>query len=213
MVPTIMRKYQHMKCNLNNEIKSIYLSMTNNMHCCLFSVNCTDITMMRSLQPTEDPRMVNPNMLSKGIDEYFDVGNESAVFEFVCTYVRRIASDASWRKMMKMYPGTPVFNMITPSVNHQEREGVMGSDKETREYSRHKTRKEDPTTIQQGRGEEESEWSDCVEQYRVGVLLHDRENLEGSLLFQEIFETNQSMGEMGGHGQEQEGSYQDDLGT
>jgi hypothetical protein len=33
MVPTIMRKYQHMKCNLNNEIKSIYLSMTEeNMH-------------------------------------------------------------------------------------------------------------------------------------------------------------------------------------
>jgi hypothetical protein len=25
-VPTIMQKYQHMKCNLNNEIKSIYLS-------------------------------------------------------------------------------------------------------------------------------------------------------------------------------------------
>ena len=96
---------------------------------------------------------------------------------------------------MKMYPGTPVFNMITPScicfVNHQEREGVMGSDKETREYSRHKTRKEDPTTIQQGRGKEESEWSDCVKQYRVGVLLHDRENLEGSLQLKEIFKTNQ----------------------
>ena len=115
MVPTIMRKYQHMKCNLNNEIKSIYLSMTKNMSCCLFPVNCTDITMIRSLQPTEDPRMVNPDKLSKGVDEYFDVGNESAVFEFVRTYVRRIASDASWRKMMKMYPGTPVFNMITPS--------------------------------------------------------------------------------------------------
>jgi hypothetical protein len=36
MVPTIMRKYEHMKCNLNREIKSIYLSMTKNMHCCLF---------------------------------------------------------------------------------------------------------------------------------------------------------------------------------
>ena len=36
MVPTIMQKYQHMKCNLNNEIKSIYLSMTEeNMHLCL----------------------------------------------------------------------------------------------------------------------------------------------------------------------------------
>ena len=115
IVPTIMRKYQHLKCNLNNEIKSIYLSMTKNMSCCLFPVNCTDITMIRSLQPTEDPRMVNPDKLSKGVDEYFDVGNESAVFEFVCTYVRRIASDASWRKKMKMYPGTPVFNMITPS--------------------------------------------------------------------------------------------------
>ncbi len=95
MVPTIMRKYQHMKCNPNIEIKLIYLSMTKNMNCCLFSVNCTDITMMRSLQPTEDPRMVNPDKLSKGVDEYFNVGNESAVFEFMCTYVRRIASDAS----------------------------------------------------------------------------------------------------------------------
>ncbi len=58
-----------------------------------------------------------------------------------------------------------------------------------------------------------------MKQYRVGVLLHDQENLEGSVQFQEIFETNQymgemgEMGEMGGHGQEQEGSYQDNLGT
>ncbi len=27
IVPLIMRKYQHMKCNLNNDIKSIYMSM------------------------------------------------------------------------------------------------------------------------------------------------------------------------------------------
>ena len=58
--------------------------------------------MMHLLQTTEDPRMVNPDKLSKGVDEYFDVGNESAVFKFVCTYVRRISSDALWRKMMRM---------------------------------------------------------------------------------------------------------------
>jgi hypothetical protein len=77
--------------------------------------------MMRSLQTTEDPRMVNPDKLSKGVDEYFDVGNESAVFEFVCTYVQRIASDASWRKMMRMYPGAPVFNMITSSERPEKK--------------------------------------------------------------------------------------------
>jgi hypothetical protein len=27
IVPSIMRKYQNMKCNLNNDIKSIYMSM------------------------------------------------------------------------------------------------------------------------------------------------------------------------------------------
>ena len=27
IVPTVMRKYQHMKCNLNNKIKSLYMSM------------------------------------------------------------------------------------------------------------------------------------------------------------------------------------------
>ena len=27
IVPSVMRKYQHMKCNLNNDLKSIYMSM------------------------------------------------------------------------------------------------------------------------------------------------------------------------------------------
>jgi hypothetical protein len=31
MVPTIMKKYQHMKCNLNNEIKKVYLGMKENL--------------------------------------------------------------------------------------------------------------------------------------------------------------------------------------
>ena len=48
--------------------------------------------------------MVNPDKLNKGRDEYFDVGNESVVFKFVCTYVQRILSNAVWKKMMKMYP-------------------------------------------------------------------------------------------------------------
>ena len=28
IVPLVMRKYQHMKCNLNNDIKLLYMSMT-----------------------------------------------------------------------------------------------------------------------------------------------------------------------------------------
>jgi hypothetical protein len=58
---------------------------------------------------------VNPDRLSKGIDVYFDNGTESAVFEFTCTYVRRLYSDASRRKMMKTCQGQPFFNMVTPS--------------------------------------------------------------------------------------------------
>ncbi len=57
---------------------------------------------------------MNPDRLSKGIDVHFDNGTET-VFEFTCTYVRRLYSDASWRKMMKTCPGQPFFNMVTPS--------------------------------------------------------------------------------------------------
>ncbi len=45
--------------------------------------------MMCLLHTTEDPRIVNTDKLSKGMDEYFDVGYKSVVFEFMCTYVLR----------------------------------------------------------------------------------------------------------------------------
>ena len=45
IVPSVMRKYQHMKYNLNNYIKSLYMSMTKCMCESTFTllVNCTDI--------------------------------------------------------------------------------------------------------------------------------------------------------------------------
>lgn len=37
---------------------------------------------------------MNPDKLAKGIDVYLEEGTESAVFEFACTYVRRLYADA-----------------------------------------------------------------------------------------------------------------------
>ncbi len=70
MVPMIMRKYQRMKCNLNNKIKAIYLSMTEIKHApSSMYVNCTDITFICLLHTTEDTRMMNLDKVSKGIEE------------------------------------------------------------------------------------------------------------------------------------------------
>jgi hypothetical protein len=45
IVPSVMRKYQNMKCNLNNDIKSLYMSMTTCLCESTFAVivNYTDI--------------------------------------------------------------------------------------------------------------------------------------------------------------------------
>jgi len=45
IVPSVMRKYQNMKCNLNNDIKLVYMSMTTCLCEVTFAaiVNYTDI--------------------------------------------------------------------------------------------------------------------------------------------------------------------------
>ena len=54
IVPSVMRKYQHMKCNLNNDIKSLYMSMTTCLCESTFAVlvNYTDIYFTLCLHTT-----------------------------------------------------------------------------------------------------------------------------------------------------------------
>ena len=41
--------------------------------------------------------------------------NEERVYDFICTYVKRIRPDVKWRKKMKQNPAYPCFSFITPS--------------------------------------------------------------------------------------------------
>ena len=54
IVPSVMRKYQHMKCNLNNNIESLYMSMTTCLCESTFAVlvNYTDIYFTLCLHTT-----------------------------------------------------------------------------------------------------------------------------------------------------------------
>ena len=63
IVPSVMRKYQHMKCNLYNDIKSLYMSMTTCLCESTFTVlaNYTDIYIILCLNTTEERVKVWPD--------------------------------------------------------------------------------------------------------------------------------------------------------
>ncbi len=48
--------------------------------------------------------------------KYMELKIEKTVFEFMCTYVRRIKPDVKWKKLMTNNPGSPFFCMVTPSI-------------------------------------------------------------------------------------------------
>ncbi len=93
----IMRKYQHMKCNLNNDIKSIYMSMITFLCHYDFAVlvNYTYIDFVLFLN-TAGENQVYPDELRKGFQTYRDLKIKNVVYEFMCTYVRRIKPDTRW---------------------------------------------------------------------------------------------------------------------
>ncbi len=72
IVPPFMRKYQHMKCNLNNNIKSLYMSTTTSLCEPTFAVlvNYTDIYFILCLNTTEERVKVWPDELGKGFQDY-----------------------------------------------------------------------------------------------------------------------------------------------
>jgi HEPN domain-containing protein len=116
IVPSITKKYQHMKCNLNSDIKSIYMST---MTClCHFAfailVNYTDIYFTLCLNTTEE-RVVYPDELGNGFQTYIDLKIQNVVYDFMCTYVRRIKPDVKWKELLMKCPGCPFICCITPS--------------------------------------------------------------------------------------------------
>jgi hypothetical protein len=72
IVPSVMRKYQHMKCNLNNDIKLLYMSMKTCLCESTFAVlvNYTDIYFILCLNNTGERTKVWPDELGKGFQDY-----------------------------------------------------------------------------------------------------------------------------------------------
>jgi hypothetical protein len=108
IVPSVMRQYQHMTCNLNNDIKYIYMSMITYLCYYYFAVLVyyTYIYFVLCLTTT-DQKQVCPDELGNGFQTYVDLKIENVVYNFICTYVRRIKPDSRWKKLLMNNPGSP----------------------------------------------------------------------------------------------------------
>ena len=117
IVHSVLRKYQHMKCNLNNDIKSLYMSMKTCLCESTFAVlvDYTDIYFILCLIDAGERTQVWPDELGKGFQDYVKLKLEHVVYDFMCTYVRRIKPDTRWKKILKMNAGNPFICHFTPS--------------------------------------------------------------------------------------------------
>ncbi len=59
--------------------------------------------------------MLYPDELGGGFKKYMELKIEKTVYEFMCTYIRKIKPDVKWKKLMTKNPGGLFFCMITPS--------------------------------------------------------------------------------------------------
>ncbi len=70
---------------------------------------------MLCLNTAEENRVLYPDELGGGLKKYMELKIEKTVFEFMCTYVRRIKPDVKWKKLMTNNLRSPFFCMVTPS--------------------------------------------------------------------------------------------------
>ena len=56
-----------------------------------------------------------PDELGKGFQDYIKLSLEHVVYDFICTYVRRMKPDTRWKKLLTMNPGRPFICFFTPS--------------------------------------------------------------------------------------------------
>jgi hypothetical protein len=170
IVPSAMRKYQHMKCNLNKGIKSLDMSTMTCLCKSTFTVpvNYTDIYFVLC-QNTAEESEVYPDEFGKGFQfqTYIDLKIKQVVYDFMCTYIRRIKPDARWKKLLVKCPVSPFICCITPSdiayVLAIIKNGKEMWDQVKGQESRNKSREKDEAIIQRGRGKEEREWYILVE--------------------------------------------------
>jgi hypothetical protein len=64
---------------------------------------------------TADERAVYPDEIGKGFQTYIDLKIEKVVYNFICTYVRRIKPNVKWKKLLMKNAGCPFICCITPS--------------------------------------------------------------------------------------------------
>ncbi len=58
---------------------------------------------------------MQPDHFKEGINEFIRNDNLDLVFSFVCNYVCKLYSDKYLTKVLKMSPGTTIFQVLTPS--------------------------------------------------------------------------------------------------
>jgi hypothetical protein len=77
---------------------------------------------MLCLNTAEENRVLYPDELGGGFKKYMELKIEKTVFEFMCTYIRRIKPDVKWKKLMTncRFPGIPDWRRQTGTLrNHQ----------------------------------------------------------------------------------------------
>ena len=119
VVPAVRDKYQSMKCNLNNKIKSVYMGMKILLQSAsqyLFT-QCPQSSSLKTVKLfiTGERLLVDPKALSEGYARYAAVDMEHFIFEFMMTYARRVRSDKEWTKLLKKNPEKPFLCFVTPS--------------------------------------------------------------------------------------------------
>ena len=55
-----------------------------------------------------------PDELGKGFQDYIKLSLEHVVYDFICTYVRRMKPNTRWKKLLTNDPGRPFICCITP---------------------------------------------------------------------------------------------------
>jgi hypothetical protein len=78
-------------------------------------VNYTAIYFILSPNTAEYNMRVYPEELGNGFQDYIDLKSKALVYDFLCTYVRRIKPNVNWKKLLMKNPGSPFICAITPS--------------------------------------------------------------------------------------------------
>ena len=63
--------------------------------------------------------LIDQDAFENRFQDYIDLKIENVVYDFMCTYVRRIKPDVKWKKLLMKNPGCPFICCITPNAKQQ----------------------------------------------------------------------------------------------